>query len=141
MRSTIYIVDDAAEYRLLLEKAFARYLPQYDVQFFASGDALCDAVAAGSLPRPPDLLLLDLRMPGRDGVAMLQFIRQPGQWPFVPVVVLSAMSQQTDVDACYEVGASFVVQKPTSFTLLVTLLESLCHYWLHLNRRPPVRPA
>jgi hypothetical protein len=51
------------------------------------------------------------------------------------------MGQQADVDVCYEVGASFVLQKPTSFTLLVNLLESLCYYWLQVNRRPPVRPV
>lgn len=136
MRNTIYVVDDAAEYRMLLGQVFARYLPQYDVHFFDSGDALCESAAAGNLPRPPDLILLDIRMPGRDGVAMLQFIREPTQWPYTPVVVLSNSSEQADADACYEMGASFVLRKPTSFTLLVNLLESLCHYWLHLNRRP-----
>lgn len=136
MSSTIYVVDDTADYRLLVKQAFVRFLPQHMVQFFASGDALYDAITTGSLHRQPDLILLDMHMPGRDGLATLHIIRQAGQWPYVPVVVMSNAVQPSESDACYEAGASSVMQKPDSFDQLAATLQVVCQYWLNVNRHP-----
>ncbi|QJD78167.1 response regulator [Spirosoma rhododendri] len=138
MTSTVYVVDDAAEYRGLIKQIFQQFLPQYSVRFFASGDELYDELTAETKPRQPGLILLDLQLPGRDGFAMLQFIRQPDQWPHVPVVVMTSMVQQTDIDACYEAGASAILQKSMSFEQLTDMLRITCTYWIELNRRPRI---
>ena len=84
--STVLIVDDEPDVRLvtrvILEAA------GYDVFEAESGEAALDALSAGELP---DVLLLDVRMPGIDGWEVLRRLRgQPGQLCDLPVVIFTA---------------------------------------------------
>lgn len=82
---TVLVVDDEADVRLI-----ARLVLQadgYDVREVGSGEAaLADLQAEG----PPDVLLLDVRMPGIDGWELLRRLRSEPGWDTVPVVVFTA---------------------------------------------------
>ncbi|GAB3790784.1 hypothetical protein GCM10028818_61340 [Spirosoma horti] len=61
----IYIADDQADYRLILQQLFRHYLPAYCVQLFDSGHALLKELAAAS--SEPGLIILDQHMPQLSG--------------------------------------------------------------------------
>jgi CheY-like chemotaxis protein len=85
----------------------------------------------------PTLVLLDLKMPKKDGFQVLEWLRQQPHLKRVVVIVLTAASRQEDVDRSHDLGANAVLVKPTNFDELVDILAQIAS-WLELTRRPHV---
>lgn len=88
----------------------------------------CDADAGWALiqQQTPHLLLLDLMMPGSmDGLALCRKVRQHPGLQAVPVIMLTARSQQSDIDAGLEAGASAYLTKPFSPMELIERIGQL----------------
>lgn len=77
----------------------------------------------------PDLLLLDLNMPLKDGRQALQELRSNPCFATLPIVVLTTSSSDEDKNACIAAGANDYVVKPSSFTELLHIVETLQQYW------------
>ncbi len=90
----------------------------------------------------PDLILLDLKLPGVDGFDFLRWIRaQPGI-STTRVVVLTSSDLMQDVNLAYKVGANSFLVKPVDFERFVEISRALNGYWLWMDRPPEVhRPA
>lgn len=84
----------------------------------------------------PFLLLLDLKMPGTDGFAVLQWIRAQPDLKRLLVVVLTSSNLQADVDRAYELGANSYLVKPVEFNEMVNMIQRFEAYWTELNRFP-----
>lgn len=82
----------------------------------------------GSAPKP-DLILLDLNMPGIDGRQVLSHIKGDATLKPIPVVVLTTSSDAKDVEQCYNLGASTYIQKPVSFEGLTEAIRTMKDYW------------
>lgn len=79
--------------------------------------------------RRPDLILLDLNMPGVDGRQVLQRIKNIENLRSIPVVVLTTSKDVRDIESCYEIGASTYIQKPVSFQGLTEAIKTMKEYW------------
>ncbi|MDY0067562.1 MAG: response regulator [Steroidobacteraceae bacterium] len=86
----------------------------------------------------PTVMLLDLKLPKLDGLAVLKRVRADHRTRLVPVVVLTSSSQDADVIASYNLGANSYVRKPVEFNAFVEAISSLGMYWVLLNRPPPL---
>lgn len=95
------------------------------------------AVAERS-PCVPILLLVDLKMPGMDGKALLRRLRADPRWKLLPVVILTTSSAPQDVRECYELGCNSYVTKPYRAGELETLFEDLVDYWFQWVQMPGV---
>lgn len=84
----------------------------------------------------PDLVLLDLNLPGLDGHRVLRWIRQNEALCSVPVVILSSSSASRDVAQAYGAGASGYVMKPQGFDALREKYDTLIRYWRDVVLRP-----
>ena len=84
---------------------------------------------------PPGLALLDLRMPGRDGLQTLQWIREQPWLTGLPVFIFSSSSHYRDVERAYSLGASGFFVKPPSLNERAELAGFLKR-WLVLNQTP-----
>ena len=73
----------------------------------------------------PDLILLDLNMPRKDGREALLEIKQNNNLRWIPVVVLTTSKQEKDVSYCYQLGASSFMTKPVTFKALVELMRKV----------------
>ena len=82
-------------------------------------------------PRP-DIILLDLNLPGTDGREVLAEIKTDPVLKQIPVVVLTTSSDQRDIDACYKSGANSYVQKPVDMDGFIKAIERLHGYWLEV---------
>ncbi|WP_460640415.1 response regulator [Larkinella harenae] len=138
MNQTIFIVDDDADFRLVLQQLFGIFLPRYSVRFFNSGESLLEQLPTSD---PPGLILMDLHMRGLSGQQTLVQLKEQGNgfgphWPYVPVVIFSSAASDQEKAACYQAGASSFITKVPDFSALKELLGSLCHYWLDLNKLP-----
>ena len=78
----------------------------------------------------PDIIMLDLNMPGMGGREILKNTRKMQKLKVIPVIIFSTSDDQKDVKYCYEVGASSYIQKPVSFNILQTVCKRIEEYWL-----------
>lgn len=79
--------------------------------------------------KTPDLILLDLNMPGVDGRQVLKKLKADPEKRSIPVVILTTSKDSKDVDKCYEIGASTYIQKPVDFDGLTQAIRTMKDYW------------
>ena len=77
----------------------------------------------------PRLLLLDLKMPGMDGLQVLEWLDSHPECSIIPTIIMSASSIDTDVKRAYQLGASSYFVKPLRFEDLVRMFRLVCEYW------------
>lgn len=91
-----------------------------------------------SAPRP-DLILLDLNMPRKNGPETLREIRQSPEFSCIPVIIMTSSSNDEDVYTSYKMGANSFITKPVSFDGLVRVMDTLIRYWFDLVQLPQAR--
>ncbi len=79
----------------------------------------------------PDLLLLDLNMPLKDGRQSLQEIKSDPRLQELPTVVMTTSSDQDDRDFCQQRGANDYIVKPRKYSDLLDVVESLTKQWIN----------
>ncbi len=84
----------------------------------------------------PELVLLDLNMPGMDGRKTLEAIKKDDTLKRIPVIILTTSADERDIDACYQTGANTYVQKPVSFDGLIEAIKRLKAYWFEIALLP-----
>lgn len=104
----ILVVDDEPDISALLAYHLAR--DSYRVRTAASGSEALEAMAL----EPPDLVLLDLMLPGVPGLDVLREIRRREEWQSIPVILLSALRDEADRVEGLRLGADDYVGKPFS---------------------------
>jgi len=93
----------------------------YKVACVASGEKALEAARAG----PPDLVILDLMLPGVDGLEVCRLLKQDSRTSHVPIVMLTARGEEADVVAGLELGADDYVTKPFSLRELRARVAAL----------------
>ncbi len=84
----------------------------------------------------PGIILLDLKMPKKDGREVLAEIRSDPALRDIPVVVLTTSKAQEDVLRSYSLGANSFIVKPVSFDGLVDVMRRVDKYWFEMVRLP-----
>jgi two-component system, chemotaxis family, response regulator Rcp1 len=90
-------------------------------------------------PRP-DVILLDLNLPKKDGRAVLAEIKADDDLKVIPVVVLTTSSAETDILRSYELHANSYVTKPVGFDAFLDAVRGIEDFWLSLVRLPRLKP-
>ena len=119
MSARILVVDDIkANVKLLEAKLKAEY---YDVLTAADGEEALEAIGKST----PDIVLLDIMMPGMDGFEVCRRIREDKKTAHIPVVMVTALDQNEDRVKGLEVGADDFLTKPVNDTALYSRVKSL----------------
>jgi CheY-like chemotaxis protein len=85
----------------------------------------------------PDLILLDLKLPGIDGHEVLRQIKGTPVLRRLPVIVLTSSDEESDRALSYDSGANSYLVKPDSFEGFLPVIRQIEEYWLILNVGPP----
>jgi len=85
----------------------------------------------------PDLILLDLKMPGIDGHEVLRRVKETPGIKRLPIVILTSSKEEGDCAISYDNGANSYLVKPVSFDGFLEVVRQLTSYWLLLNVGPP----
>ena len=86
-------------------------------------------------PRP-GLILLDLRLPKKDGLEVLGEIRTNGDLKTIPVVMLTTSDAEIDVVRSYELNVNAYVTKPVDLDQFINIVRSVEHFWLTVAKLP-----
>ncbi|MDB5045291.1 MAG: response regulator [Deinococcus sp.] len=112
----------------------------HDVSVAGSGSEALALLNASSPTSPlPDVILLDLKMPQMDGLAVLDAIRASASTRDIPVVMLTTSGEPRDISDSYAHGASAYVIKPLDFSQFREAMTTITAFWTQLNRRPHLR--
>jgi chemotaxis family two-component system response regulator Rcp1 len=108
------------------------------LEVVADGSSAIRRLSDTTAPRP-DLVILDVSMPGRGGHEVLAIMRSEPRLFSVPVVVFSSSAAQGDVELSYGLGANCHVVKPADGARHLEVLRQIEDFWLHTVTLPPVR--
>lgn len=85
----------------------------------------------------PDLILLDLNLPRKNGLEVLQELKADEALRRIPVVILTTSSAEKDVVASYDLHANCFVTKPVDIEQFITVVKSVEDFWFSIVRLPP----
>ena len=84
----------------------------------------------------PDLILLDLNLPRKDGREVLSEVKADASLKFIPVVVLTTSTAEQDVLRSYELQANCYISKPVDLEQFITVVRSIEDFWLTIVTLP-----
>ena len=141
-QSVILLAEDREDDILLIRKSFARAYITNPLQVVRDGEELIaylegEGKYANRDEYPlPDLLLLDLKMPRKDGFEVLAWIRKHPTLRSLPVVVLTSSENMRDVNNAYQLGANSFLVKPMDFENFIEMSRFIGGFWLQMNKGP-----
>jgi DNA-binding response OmpR family regulator len=143
--TTILYAEDDSNDAFLMERAFEKVGMNSPLRIVGDGQ-LAIAYLSGSPPfenralNPmPGLLLLDLKMPRKSGLEVLQWVRSTALVSTLPVLMLTSSSQDSDIRRAYELGANGYLVKPGNPRNLFAMVEAIRAFWLEQNQPNLVR--
>lgn len=138
----ILLVDDDLNDVVLIRSALAEpNLPHEWVVVHDGAEALDYLFRLGKFSArngpPPDLILLDIKMPRVNGFEVLQTLKASATLKVVPVVVFTSSDQEKDRLKSYQLGANAYVVKPSRYEEFLRSVQTTCAFWAVVNRPPP----
>ncbi len=130
MRKAILVVDDDPADIFITEKAITKFWPSSFIEHAGDG---CEAIKLINNGHQPELILLDLKMPGLGGLEVLSEIRKLEKTRYIPVVMLTSSTLGSDLKAAYDAGANSYLNKTLDFDSFTEEIKAVLHYWLDLN--------
>ncbi len=132
----LLIEDSEADIRLTREALKEVKLPTR-LHVVRDGEAAMEFLRAQA-PRP-DLILLDLNLPKKDGREVLSEIKSEASLKVIPVVILTTSGADADINNSYQLHANCYIQKPLDLDRFLEILQSIQHFWLTIVNLPPAR--
>ena len=131
----VLVVDDAPDHAMLVKIVFAHLDANARIQVCGSAE---EAIAlleqrpdpAEGAPRRPDVIVLDLNMPGMGGLGFLDWYARRAEFQDIPVVVFTSESQADVARRCFALGAREFKEKPADFAELVPIVQRCLEKWL-----------
>ena len=84
----------------------------------------------------PCLIMLDIQLPRKSGMEVLQWLRQVSGLPCLPVIMLSSSARRDDINNAYHLGANSFIVKPPGIEKRAELAKMIKGYWLEFNQSP-----
>jgi CheY-like chemotaxis protein len=133
---TILVVDDSQDDQFLIERAFRKIGVTDPIHMMNDGvEAIEYMMGEGKYKNRqkyayPTFILCDLKMPRKDGFAVLEFLKGNPEWAVIPTIIFSASSDLDDIKKAYMLGASSYHVKPRTHGALMHQILVLHAYWM-----------
>ena len=131
----IFMIEDNEDHALLIRRGIET--PDCEIRHFSDGlEALKACQQVQKYGGRPDLILLDLQLPGMNGFDILQAIKKMDELLYVPIVMLTTSARREEIEKAYELGADGYVVKSDDFSVLITKLKYIKDYWFSAVELP-----
>ncbi len=138
----VLLVDDSeADIKITL-RAFAKGALKTNIYLAHNGEEALQFVRHEGkfkdkvkYPRP-GLILLDIKMPKKDGFQVLKELKGDPRYSFIPVIMLTSSRDEQDIVKSYRSGAASFIQKPVSYDNFTKVVDGFNFYWHIVNKLP-----
>lgn len=137
-RDILLVEDNPGDVRLMKE-ALKEGKTTVNLHHVGDGvEALSYLKQKGSYARAPrpDLVLLDLNLPKKDGREVLGVLKHDPALLRIPVVVLTTSNSDQDIQKSYDLHANCYITKPVDFDEFIDVMKSISHFWLQIASIP-----
>jgi len=128
----LLVEDNPGDIRLIVETISEGRLP-LSVNVARDGEEAVKMITAGAFE--PDIIMLDLELPRKSGLEVLEALRANEKTKLTPVIVLSSSESEADITRAYELHANCYVTKPINLDSFVVTINSINNFWLTTARR------
>ena len=141
--AVVLLVEDNPADQQLTVRAFKKGHVNTDLQIASDGvEAMEYLLGEGKFKDReiypiPDLILLDINMPRKDGKQVLQEIRDNENLKIIPVIMLTTSDQEKDIIDSYHLGVNAYISKPVRIKDFMDVVNKLEDFWFSLNTMPP----
>ena len=138
----VLLVEDNEDDILFVQRAFRRAKLSNALPVVEDGDAAVAYLsgqgeyADRSRHPMPTLILLDIKLPRRSGLEVLEWLRAQAGLRRIPVVMLTSSRESADVDRAFDLGASGYLVKPVDFNGLLEMVKTIGMYWMVMSELP-----
>jgi CheY-like chemotaxis protein len=135
VRRILVVEDNAADAELVAD-SLACAEPPPDLVAADGGHAALELLRERVGEPLPDLVLLDLNLPGYSGLETLADLKSDPELRRIPVIVLTTSKSQDEINRCYELGAAAVLNKPMRLREYRDMFGAFERFWLGYVRFP-----
>jgi CheY-like chemotaxis protein len=138
----VLLVEDNEDDILFVQRAFRRAKLSNALPVVEDGDAAVAYLSgqgeyADRNRHPiPTLILLDIKLPRRSGLEVLEWLRAQPSLRRIPVVMLTSSKESADVDRAFDLGAGGYLVKPVDFDGLLEMVKTIGVYWMVMSELP-----
>ncbi|MEO0358759.1 MAG: response regulator [Pseudomonadota bacterium] len=125
----LWIVDDDFEGAYALKRSIERQALPVQMTHFYNGEDFLNRAMEESPQTAPDVVLLDINMPGLNGLKALQDLHMSARSMHVPVIIFTTSDAESDMRMAYSFGANAYVVKPVKIAELDAFAASLTEFW------------
>ena len=129
----ILLVEDSSTDAFLIQEALRQVAFEHTIEVSVDGEQALDRLRSG--PRP-DLVLLDLNLPRKDGREVLAEVKSDPELRSIPIIVLTTSSAAPDIAFAYKHHANSYVRKPLGLDRLVESAAAIRDFWVRTATLP-----
>jgi CheY-like chemotaxis protein len=133
----VLIVEDNEPEQLIMKEAFKEARVHHDLYTVKDGIEALDFLRMTGIfhnaPKP-DLIILDLNMPRKNGLEVLSDIKNNPRWEHIPILIFSNSEFSKDICKCYTLGVNAYLSKPADFQGFIDLARVIDVFWFKLVR-------
>ena len=144
-RPTLLIVEDNDDDIFFIERIFKQIGARCELKFARDGMEAIDYLSGKGTFKDraqypmPTIILMDLKMPRRNGFEVLEWMHNQPEITLIPTIVVTSSTLQEDVTRAYRLGANAVMNKPVDKDSLLQMLKSFHIYWTDYVEMPEVK--
>lgn len=131
----LLLIEDNPDDYETLKRAFKTTSIDLTISWFTSGEKairqLKNLITNNDFLNIPNIIILDLNIPGMDGRETLIELKPLCSTHLIPIIILTTSDDHNDIIQCYESGANSFIQKPITFEELKKICKSLIEYWFN----------
>lgn len=134
--SILIVEDSLADYQAIM-RVFRKVGLDNPVHHCETGqDALDFLQTDKQKNKRPDIIILDLNLPGTDGREVLKQIKADQSLKSIPVIIFTTSDSERDINACYESGANSYITKPVDLGKFLEVADMIKSYWFQMVALP-----
>ncbi|MDX2001424.1 MAG: response regulator [Chitinophagales bacterium] len=135
----ILLIEDNSGDVLLTKEAFEELQFSDNITVARDGEDALDYLFKrgpyGNAVRP-DLILLDLNLPKKDGREVLEMVKNDPDLKSIPVIVLTTSKSEKDIKMCYDLHCNCYITKPVYFEEFLEIVKFIIDFWIKLVKLP-----